>query len=120
MNEREIFERYAERVLQFFVNKVDSPSDANDLAQESFIRVFERLRRGDVRHPRAFLFGVAALVLKEHWKEFGRNFYLRYDFEQVTSEGAQAMMKVCVCVCECGQLVLLTALSAYASVMSPS
>lgn len=72
MDEREIFERYAERVLQFFINKVDSPSDANDLAQESFIRVFERLRRGDVRHPRAFLFGVAALVLKEHWKAKGR------------------------------------------------
>ena len=77
MNSDEIgllFERYAERVLQFFVNKVQSPSDANDLAQETFIRVFERLRRGDVRHPRAFLFGVATLVLKEHWKAKGLDF----------------------------------------------
>lgn len=68
MNEREIFEHYAERVLQFFVNKVQGSSDANDLAQETFIRVFERLRRNDIRNPRAFLFGVAAMVLKEHWK----------------------------------------------------
>lgn len=67
MDEREIFERHAERVLQYFVNKVQRPADASDLAQETFARAFERLRRGDVRSPRAFLFGVANLVLREYW-----------------------------------------------------
>ncbi|MCA9650978.1 MAG: RNA polymerase sigma factor [Myxococcales bacterium] len=72
MDERAVFERHAERVLQFFVNKVRAPSDASDLAQETFARFFERARRGDVRSERAFLFGVANLVLKEYWKAKAR------------------------------------------------
>lgn len=72
MDERAIFERHAERILQFFVNKVRAPSDASDLAQETFTRFFERARRGDVRNERAFLFGVANLVLKEYWKAKAR------------------------------------------------
>lgn len=73
MNERETFEHHAERVLQYFVNKVRTPSDAGDLAQETFLRFFDRMRRGDVRSPRAFLFGVANLVLKEYWKARSRH-----------------------------------------------
>merc|ERR1712176_838873 len=33
-------------------------------------------------------------VTKEHWKEFGRNYYARYDFEGVDKEKAETMMKV--------------------------
>lgn len=72
VDERAIFELHAERVLQFFVNKVRVPSDAGDLAQETFTRFFERARRGDVRNDKAFLFGVANLVLKEYWKARAR------------------------------------------------
>lgn len=73
MEDREIFERNVERVLQFFVNKVRSPTDANDLAQETFTRYFERARtRGDVKNPRAFLLGVAYNVLREYWKAKAR------------------------------------------------
>lgn len=67
MHEREIFERHAAQVLQYFVNKVRKPADASDLAQETFVRYFQRLARGDVQHPRAFLFGVASFVLREYW-----------------------------------------------------
>jgi RNA polymerase sigma-70 factor, ECF subfamily len=73
MQERDIFERHATQVLQFFVNKVRAPADANDLAQETFVRCFQRLRRGDVEHPRAFLFGVANFVLREYWTANARN-----------------------------------------------
>jgi RNA polymerase sigma factor (sigma-70 family) len=73
MDERDIFERHAAQVLQFFVNKVREPSDASDLAQETFVRCFQRLRRGDVQHPRAFLFGVAAFVLREYWASHARH-----------------------------------------------
>lgn len=72
MDEREIFERHAKQVLQYFVNKVHAPADANDLAQETFVRCFARLRRGDVEHPRAFLFGVANFVLREYWTSKAR------------------------------------------------
>jgi RNA polymerase sigma-70 factor (ECF subfamily) len=79
MDERDIFERYAQQVLQYFVNKVGAPADAGDLAQETFIRCFQRLRRGDVVHPRAFLFGVANFVLREHWKANARDRHEDFD-----------------------------------------
>ena len=31
-------------------------------------------------------------VVKQHWKEYGRDLYCRHDYEEVASEGAQAMM----------------------------
>lgn len=31
-------------------------------------------------------------ILKEHWKIFGRNYFTRYDYEEVDSEAANAMM----------------------------
>jgi len=31
-------------------------------------------------------------VVKGHWKEFGRNYYIRYDFEAVETKGANDMM----------------------------
>jgi len=31
-------------------------------------------------------------LLEEHWKEFGRNFYTRYDYENVSSDGANKMI----------------------------
>ncbi|XP_018409355.1 PREDICTED: phosphoglucomutase-1 isoform X2 [Nanorana parkeri] len=32
-------------------------------------------------------------ILKDHWQKFGRNFFTRYDYEEVDSEGANKMMK---------------------------
>ncbi|CAB1105895.1 unnamed protein product [Ectocarpus sp. CCAP 1310/34] len=37
------------------------------------------------------LIGVQEIV-EGHWREYGRNFYSRYDYEGVASEGAEAMM----------------------------
>ena len=31
-------------------------------------------------------------VVKQHWKEYGRDLYCRHDYEEVAAEGAQAMM----------------------------
>ncbi|CAG9769927.1 unnamed protein product [Ceutorhynchus assimilis] len=32
-------------------------------------------------------------ILKEHWKTYGRNYFSRYDYEEVETEGANAMMQ---------------------------
>ncbi|XP_071984169.1 phosphoglucomutase-1 isoform X4 [Engystomops pustulosus] len=32
-------------------------------------------------------------ILKDHWQKFGRNFFTRYDYEEVDSDGANKMMK---------------------------
>ena len=31
-------------------------------------------------------------ILKDHWSKYGRNYFTRYDYEQVASEGANQMM----------------------------
>ena len=31
-------------------------------------------------------------ILSAHWKKYGRNYFTRYDYEQVESEGANKMM----------------------------
>lgn len=112
MDERELFEHHAERVLQYFVNKVRRPADASDLAQETFARAFERLRRGDVQHPRAFLFGVANYVLREYWSGRGR----RHDDEldpgglSVAEMGAAKTSLTSIVARKEGQLRMLDAM----------
>ena len=32
-------------------------------------------------------------ILQDHWKTFGRNYYARHDYEEVASEGANALVK---------------------------
>ncbi|MGH0143277.1 UNVERIFIED_CONTAM: hypothetical protein FKN15_031868 [Acipenser sinensis] len=32
-------------------------------------------------------------IMKEHWQKFGRNFFTRYDYEEVDSDAASKMMK---------------------------
>ncbi|TKC49218.1 hypothetical protein EI555_007749, partial [Monodon monoceros] len=32
-------------------------------------------------------------ILKDHWQKYGRNFFTRYDYEEVEAEGANKMMK---------------------------
>ncbi|OCT84838.1 hypothetical protein XELAEV_18022995mg [Xenopus laevis] len=32
-------------------------------------------------------------ILKDHWQKYGRNFFTRYDYEEVDAEGANTMMK---------------------------
>ncbi|XP_068095427.1 phosphoglucomutase-1 isoform X1 [Hyperolius riggenbachi] len=32
-------------------------------------------------------------IMKDHWQKFGRNFFTRYDYEEVDSDGANKMMK---------------------------
>ncbi|MCA0425562.1 MAG: alpha-D-glucose phosphate-specific phosphoglucomutase, partial [Proteobacteria bacterium] len=31
-------------------------------------------------------------IVKKHWAEFGRNYYARHDFEEVASDGANALV----------------------------
>jgi phosphoglucomutase len=31
-------------------------------------------------------------IVKEHWRQFGKNFFTRYDYEECTTEGGNAMM----------------------------
>mmetsp|Transcript_49302 Transcript_49302/g.123966 ORF Transcript_49302/g.123966 Transcript_49302/m.123966 type:complete len:567 (+) Transcript_49302:63-1763(+) len=41
--------------------------------------------------PEGSLRSVEAIT-RDHWKEYGRNYYTRYDYEEVSKEGADSMM----------------------------
>ena len=32
-------------------------------------------------------------IMRDHWRTYGRNYYARHDYEEVASEGANALMK---------------------------
>ena len=34
-----------------------------------------------------------AAIMQDHWRTYGRNYYARHDYEEVASEGANALMK---------------------------
>lgn len=52
------------------LGKVSSRDEAKDIAQETFVRVWERLARGGqpIENLRAFLFTVARNLIKDHYK----------------------------------------------------
>jgi phosphoglucomutase len=49
------------------------------------------LAHRNVNTAQGKLVGVEQIV-KEHWEKFGRNFFTRYDYEEVESDGANQMM----------------------------
>jgi RNA polymerase sigma-70 factor, ECF subfamily len=65
-----LHEEYADVVFRMCLSKVSSREEAKDLAQEAFVRVWERLSKGgeDIENMRAFLFTVARNLIKDHYK----------------------------------------------------
>ncbi len=69
-NFRRLFERYYRRVYGFFGKRGVSPDQCEDLAQETFLRVYQSLDR--FRHGSGFetwLFVIAANIYRDHLRE---------------------------------------------------
>ncbi len=65
-------------VRRFFLNKVGD--DADELAQQTFTRLQEKRERYEGRgSPRAFVMGIARLILLEHFRERRRDPALRIE-----------------------------------------
>jgi len=62
---RSAFETQYRDLHRFLLRRLSSPSEAADLMQDVFLRLL-CIRRVDlVRHPRAYVYGIAAHVLHE-------------------------------------------------------
>jgi RNA polymerase sigma-70 factor (ECF subfamily) len=59
------FSRYAAELHRFLLRRLRRPEDADDLAQEVFLRLLRRENAELVRKPQAYLFGIAAHVVRE-------------------------------------------------------
>jgi RNA polymerase sigma-70 factor (ECF subfamily) len=77
------FRQYAAELHRFLLRRLRRPQDADDLAQEVFMR-FLRLSNVElVRNPQAYLFGIASHVVREfHLHAEQEREHLTFDSEE--------------------------------------
>lgn len=82
------FDRYHDQLLRFLSRGLSEQSDAQDLAQEVFLRLLRVEDPDLIRHPRAYLYRVAVNVIQE-WRLRNRRFPIQdnHDLEQEPDEG---------------------------------
>jgi RNA polymerase sigma factor (sigma-70 family) len=56
---------YGRDLIRFIAKRVRTLADARDLAQEAYVRLLRMERKDLIRHPRAYLYRIAANVLYE-------------------------------------------------------
>jgi RNA polymerase sigma-19 factor, ECF subfamily len=59
------FRKYATELHRFLLRRLRSPQDAEDLAQEVFMRLLRIENTELVRKPQSYLFGIASHVVRE-------------------------------------------------------
>ena len=81
------FDEYHKRLLGFLTHDLNVEAEADDLAQEVFLRLLRLDEPEAINHPRAFLFRIAANVVSD-WRDRYRR--LRIDapetFEQLATD----------------------------------
>lgn len=82
------FDRYHDQLLRFLARGLSDQSDAQDLAQEVFLRILRVEDPDLIRHPRAYLYRVAVNVIQE-WRLRNQRFPVKddHDLEQEPDEG---------------------------------
>ncbi len=65
------YEEYADAIFRLCYGKTGSRDEAKDMAQEVFVRVWERLGKDgkEIENLRAFLFTVARNLIKDYYKK---------------------------------------------------
>lgn len=83
---------------KFFGNLLDAEK-ATLCGEESFGTSSNHIREKDGLWAVLFWLNIIAVrresvedIVKSHWKEYGRNFYSRYDYEEVDSQRAKELM----------------------------
>ncbi|WP_321491463.1 sigma-70 family RNA polymerase sigma factor [uncultured Desulfobacter sp.] len=61
----DIFNNYHEELEKYLLRRLDSREDAKEIAQEVFVRVLRKSGQEELLYPRAFIFTVAANLLKD-------------------------------------------------------
>lgn len=83
---------------KFFGNLLDADK-ATICGEESFGTSSNHIREKDGLWAVLFWLNIIAVrgesvenIVRSHWKEYGRNFYSRHDYEEVATEGANALV----------------------------
>jgi len=80
------FDQYHQRLLGFLTHELNVETEADDLAQEVFLRLLRLEDTEAVNHPRAFLFRIASNVVSD-WRDRNRRLLVEspQTFEQMPS-----------------------------------
>lgn len=62
------YERFRPLLVRFFRRRLRDPAEAEDLTQEVIIKLLRQPKDTEVRHAEAYLFQVAANVLRDHYR----------------------------------------------------
>ena len=70
-----IYDQYIDKIYRFIFLKVNSQEIAQDLASETFLRTWEKFKRGNenpIENPQAFLYQTAPNLVIDHYREKGK------------------------------------------------
>jgi RNA polymerase sigma factor (sigma-70 family) len=82
------FSEYSSELHRYLARRIARPEDADDLAQEVFLRLMRVEKPERVRKPVAYLFSVASHLIREFKLRSGREHeHLTYDSEAVEQAG---------------------------------
>lgn len=65
----EHFETYRQDILSFLRSRVATPEQADDLLQQTFLRVLQRTNWAEVEHPKSYLKTTARHVLADFYRQ---------------------------------------------------
>lgn len=58
--------RYRRPLISFFLRRVRDSAEAEDLAQQAFLRLMNAVQRGEVENVESFLFTIAGNLVRDH------------------------------------------------------
>lgn len=86
-----LIERHGERLFHFLIRLLQNESDAEDLAQESFVRVYQHCSRFDARQKfSTWLYAIASNLARDRFRWRARHPQVSLDAESEETRGALA------------------------------
>ncbi|HXT39241.1 MAG TPA: sigma-70 family RNA polymerase sigma factor [Candidatus Angelobacter sp.] len=86
-----LIERHGERLFRFLTRLLQNESDAEDLAQESFVRVYQHRARFDSRQKfSTWLYAIASNLARDRFRWRARHAQVSLDTESEETGGALA------------------------------
>ncbi|HVI97549.1 MAG TPA: sigma-70 family RNA polymerase sigma factor [Sphingomonas sp.] len=79
-------QRFRPALMSFFLRRIHNFAEAEDLTQDVIVRISERAATIDASRPDAYVFQIAANLLRDHWRR--SKVRTSYEMEAVSVRGA--------------------------------
>jgi RNA polymerase sigma-70 factor (ECF subfamily) len=86
-----LYEAHRERIYRFLMGQGLESSNAQDLAQDVFIKLFVAMTKGtEIASEQAWLYGVASNLAVDYWRREGRPMWVELDSFPAMADGLQS------------------------------